>query len=330
MKCAEIQNLIQEYVDGELTHSIDLVEEHIKSCDACKAFYDETMELKNMLSGLDMLELPDDFEASLHTKLVEVNEALEIEKKVTPLKKYRTPMKWVGSIAAIALVSIAVTRIMPFETAMDANFASMEMAVEETAAFDNAMADEAVEEESMEIAESSSEYTNTEEATEESVVTSVMKMDTDNQVRMFTAQTMVLAPKGTVYHVNISFDTAETFIGNYDYRDLIVNESSFEFYMHQEDVLAFDDALKTTFGVTEEVFIDYSLEIESVKIAYENQKILVEQLEADYEKASESDKESLKADLDTEKSILMGFEVDLNTIKVYENYQQIIIILNEE
>jgi len=330
MKCAEIQNLIQEYVDGELTHSIDLVEEHIKSCDACKAFYDETMELKNMLSGLDMLELPDDFETSLHTKLVEVNEALEIEKKVTPLKKYRTPMKWVGSIAAIALVSIAVTRIMPFETAMDANFASMEMAVEETAAFDNAMADEAVEEESMEMAEASSEYTNTEEDTEESVVTSVMKMDTDNQVRMFTAQNMVLAPKGTVYHVNVSFDTAETFIGNYDYRDLIVNESSFEFYMHQEDVLAFDDALKTTFGVTEEVFIDYSLEIESVKIAYENQKILVEQLEADYEKASESDKESLKVDLDTEKSILMGFEVDLNTIKVYENYQQIIIILNEE
>lgn len=335
MKCAEIQNLIQEYVDGELTHSIEVVEEHIKSCDACKAFYDETIELKNMLSGLDMLELPDDFETSLHTKLVEAKEELVIDKKVTPFKKYRNQMKWLGSIAAIAIVSIAVTRVIPFENVMDANFASMEMATEDMGAFDNAMADEAVEEETMEVAEASVEATTTygdavEETKEESSEVVGMKMDADASVRMFTSQPLALTEKGVVYHLNVSVDAVDTFIQNYDYKDLMMNENTFEFYMHTEDVEQFDDALKTTFGVTEEVFIDYSLEIESILLAYEDQKTFVSQLEEDYEQASESDKASIKNQLDIEKNILMGYEVDINSIKVYENFQQIIIILNEE
>lgn len=327
MKCAEVQNLIEEYVDGELTHSIELVEEHIDTCVECKAFYLETIELKNMLSGLDMLELPEDFEDSLHAKLVEASEEVTVEKKVVPFNKYRTPIKWIGSIAAIAIVAISVYQIVPFDDALDQNFASMESTKEmntETTYTANIAADDV----NGEAAEESMEMAETEEAAPDSV--GVMMDTSQNKVRTLMSAQPILVSTGTVYHMNITGEAVETFIGNYDIRDLIIGETSFEFYIGKDEMKIFDDALKTTFGVTEEVFIDYSFEIQDIRIAYENQVEYVKELEDAYQKANESDKEKLKADLDFEKNILISYEVDLNSIEAYSELTQVIIILNKE
>ena len=51
MTCSHAQSLIEDYVDNELTVSVsDSLREHLRTCPECRAEYESTLRLKDLLS----------------------------------------------------------------------------------------------------------------------------------------------------------------------------------------------------------------------------------------------------------------------------------------
>lgn len=99
MNCKKAEEHIDAYIDGELKDELQALEDHIETCESCKRYYQETLDLKKMLNDLEAIDLPDDFQETLHEKL--------LESKVVPF--YRKPsmkkLGFVSSIAAVALIA---------------------------------------------------------------------------------------------------------------------------------------------------------------------------------------------------------------------------------
>jgi len=97
MNCEFDKTKISAYIDGELsTEEIRETEEHIKSCSECKAFYEELMEMKEMLFEMEEIELPQGYEDELHKRL---SSSFGMNKA----KKNYNWKKWTA-VAAILLV----------------------------------------------------------------------------------------------------------------------------------------------------------------------------------------------------------------------------------
>lgn len=73
MRCAEITELISLYIDNMLDeHTAHILEGHFKECEICRQEYEEMLSIQNMCRELPLMELPADFESSLHEKLQRV------------------------------------------------------------------------------------------------------------------------------------------------------------------------------------------------------------------------------------------------------------------
>ncbi|KXG77097.1 DUF4349 domain-containing protein [Thermotalea metallivorans] len=73
MRCAEITELISLYIDNMLDeHTTHILEGHFKECEVCRQEYEEMLSIQNMCRELPLMELPVDFESSLHEKLQRV------------------------------------------------------------------------------------------------------------------------------------------------------------------------------------------------------------------------------------------------------------------
>jgi len=320
MKCTEFELLLNEYVDGELTHSQHELEEHMKTCENCKRLYDDAVELKQLLSGLDDIDLPDDFEETLHEKLV----ATQKESKVTPLRKYRNTWKLLGSVAAVAIVSITVYTAMPRMTSDDAvNFAGV--ADSNELAFD--MATESVESNAMEMA--------TEEAAEESVVaeaesvTVTMSADTGLQSKAYTLRMVPTSKtkKGQMYQINGYADSVLKIVETLDYKDLEILENQYIFYLKSDDVHLIEERILplSSMRIEDIVQLDYSYEIDML---YENISLLEDEI-AELEAADSTDVEATNK-LDLKRSEYAQYTEVLEEVDIYKDYQQIIIIISEE
>ena len=320
MKCTEFELLLNEYVDGELTHSQHELEEHMKTCENCRRLYDDAVELKQLLSGLDDIDLPDDFEETLHEKLV----ATQKESKVTPLRKYRNTWKLLGSVAAVAIVSITVYTAMPRMTSDDAvNFAGV--ADSNELAFD--MATESVESNAMEMA--------TEEAAEESVVaeaesvTVTMSADTGLQSKAYTLRMVPTSKtkKGQMYQINGYADSVLKIVETLDYKDLEILENQYIFYLKSDDVHLIEERILplSSMRIEDIVQLDYSYEIDML---YENISLLEEEI-AELEVADSTDEEATNK-LDLKRSEYAQYTEVLEEVDIYKDYQQIIIIISEE
>ena len=97
MNCHKVEDLINAYIDDEIKDLDDSIKNHISQCPSCKAIYEESLAVKAMLNGLDLLPLPDDFEETLHDKLV--------DSKVHPIYKNKV-LKTMGYVATVAAVGI--------------------------------------------------------------------------------------------------------------------------------------------------------------------------------------------------------------------------------
>lgn len=320
MKCTEFELLLNEYVDGELTHSQHELEEHMKTCENCRRLYDDAVELKQLLSGLDDIDLPDDFEETLHEKLV----ATQKESKVTPLRKYRNTWKLLGSVAAVAIVSITVYTAMPRMTSDDAvNFAGV--ADSNELAFD--MATESVESNAMEMA--------TEEAAEESVVaeaesvTVTMSADTGLQSKAYTLRMVPTSKtkKGQMYQINGYADSVLKIVETLDYKDLEILENQYIFYLKSDDVHLIEERILplSSMRIEDIVQLDYSYEIDML---YENISLLEDEI-AELETADSTDEEATNK-LDLKRSEYAQYTEVLEEVDIYKDYQQIIIIISEE
>lgn len=97
MNCHKVEELINAYIDDEIKDLDDSIKNHISQCPSCKAIYEDSLAVKAMLNGLDLLPLPDDFEETLHDKLV--------DSKVQPLYKNKL-LKTFGYVATVAAVGV--------------------------------------------------------------------------------------------------------------------------------------------------------------------------------------------------------------------------------
>lgn len=320
MKCNEFENLINEYVDGELTHSIDILEEHMDECEACKALYEETLELKNMLTGLDMIELPDDFEDTLHNKLVEVS-----KDNIRPIHKWNRNFKLVGSIAAVLLVSVLAVKSLPQMGSDNMNMAYNEATEDATVAYamneSDAVMDDSFATESVadaDVQENSAMVTGMPEAAEAKALT----------LRM---PSQVFVNEGRTFYLrNADRESLESFIETKVFRNLEILPYQYQFYMESSTIDEFVKELKGNFEVTNELVLDYTYDLESFYTEYNMQSEYINQLQGEYDSAEGEVKEEIKARIDAGISLLESYEANLDTIRSFDGYKQVIIIINEE
>ncbi|MBI9015259.1 MAG: zf-HC2 domain-containing protein [Clostridiales bacterium] len=316
MKCNEFENLINEYVDGELMHSIDILEEHMDECEVCKALYEETLELKKMLADLDMIELPDDFEDTLHDKLIEAS-----RDNVRPIHKWNRNFKLVGSIAAVLLVSVLAIKSLPQMGSEDMNMAYNETSDDTAVAYSmndsEAAMDDSFESEA-DVQESSVMVTGMPEAAEAKALT----------LRM---PSQVFVNEGRTFYLrNADKERLESFIESTVLRNLEILPYQYQFYMKSSTIDEFVKDLKDNFDVTDELVLDYTYDLENFYSEYNMQSEYINQLKSDYDSAEGEIKEEIKARIDAEISLLESYETNLDTIRSFEGYKQIIIITNEE
>ncbi len=112
MNCTDISELISLYIDDLLDEDhVKMFRKHIKECEACRQDFEELLNIKNMCNELPMVELPTDFEASLHEKLVRAKEnniiMMDTTKDEIGKKKHNWKnWKLYASVAALFIVVI--------------------------------------------------------------------------------------------------------------------------------------------------------------------------------------------------------------------------------
>jgi len=68
--CRKIRELFSEYIDGVLDkENIDLVEEHLSKCEACRKELNKLVEMLKILKNLKKEETPPDFLETLHKRI---------------------------------------------------------------------------------------------------------------------------------------------------------------------------------------------------------------------------------------------------------------------
>lgn len=328
MKCTDFEQLVHEYVDGELTDSVALIEEHIESCATCKALYEETLELKMLLNDLDDIDLPDDFEATLHDKLIEETKDI----KVKPLKRWQNTIKILGSVAALAVVSIIVYQSLPRMGSEDAaNFAGVPMAMDDTATLKSADMEmaEAVTEETVE--EEAGTVTMTFDAAVENDMTS---MDRSYEAKAYTARLTpyVLTENKREYVLKASEDIVIELVEDYEVKDFEVLYNQYRFFIHLDDLESFDETLRlsSAIQVLDMYETNHSHEIVYLRQEMEMVTRRIEELNNEYETADADQKTSLEAQIEAENKVLESYQLTFDNIEAYKEYQQIIIIMSEE
>lgn len=72
MTCKNAKDKISVYLDGDLPlNEVQALKDHIESCKECHELFEDMKLMKEIMSDIPQLELPEGFEAELHEKLVE-------------------------------------------------------------------------------------------------------------------------------------------------------------------------------------------------------------------------------------------------------------------
>lgn len=327
MKCTEFEKLVDEYVDGELSHSLTEVEEHLRTCDACQQLYKETLELKQLLNGLEEVDLPEDFELSLHEKLVAVSE----ENKVLPFYRRTKTIKAITSVAAIAVVSILAFRagtMMPTnddnmlygsidvssneamkEEAMPEMAMNMDMA--DNAAMDDGEVYDMAEEEAVE--ETMTAFTVNDVPLAKSI-----RMEMDNDIYTSESVNYWMA-------VDTELDRLNEFVMLYDVSDFEIDESyRYTFYLNKEDFDVFSENMLNNFEVTNEFVLEFTAGLEDIQIQFSDQQKIVNNL------TRQTDEDTDQESLEVEQRLLDDLSEEVNKINDYKDRIQITITINKE
>ncbi|WP_432664204.1 DUF4349 domain-containing protein [Wukongibacter baidiensis] len=72
MRCEEVRDFLSLYIDNELNDKERAdIEKHLKDCEECNREYEDLLTIKQLLAETPQVELPSNFKAELHEKLVE-------------------------------------------------------------------------------------------------------------------------------------------------------------------------------------------------------------------------------------------------------------------
>lgn len=151
--CEEYAALLDLFVDGELSLEEMLrVQEHLDTCPACQSYVDDALAMRAAFPDAEAEEIPVDFAAGIMSK-IQASPSI-----VAPKKKRKTP--WVGVLASLAACCaiVIIQQNGPIATKnSSASFSyTADVATEEAAACDDAMAievhaeEETVEEDAIE------------------------------------------------------------------------------------------------------------------------------------------------------------------------------------
>lgn len=305
MKCTEFELIVNEYVDNEIEDKS--IEEHIKTCDSCRKLYEETLEIKNLLSGLDVIDLPEDFEESLHDKLVDAKN----EMKVVPLT---SRFKLIGSIAAVAVLSILAFRagtLMPLGTSSDN---AMETA---NIAYNMDMADDA-DVESLGMAEEAL-------VADEAVEAELTYSANAKAIRMDNP--LNYAKESVTYFISPiesrPFD--EIWLEGFDFKELIYLDMTIEFYIQESDFEKFNEIMYSNLIVDNSVILDNEGYISEKEIVYDEAKSDLKALEDSLEEADSDEKAEIEESINIERGQIEALEYDVQNIEYYKGYKKIII-----
>lgn len=82
MDCSRALKLMSLYIDGELNGKIENdLRQHLSTCDSCRREYDMQNSIREILIKMPPIELPADFNESLHQKLYKLERTLSVKRK---------------------------------------------------------------------------------------------------------------------------------------------------------------------------------------------------------------------------------------------------------
>lgn len=68
--CAQVRQEVSNYMEADMTVMLRaLVEAHVAKCNGCKAVYDGVRNIIKLVSGSEVIELPEGFSRRLFAKL---------------------------------------------------------------------------------------------------------------------------------------------------------------------------------------------------------------------------------------------------------------------
>jgi len=99
MNCADIRELLSEYIDGELNQAeAKEIEKHLALCGECRHEYDGLSRVASLLRGLPEIPVPDTFDADLRQLLR--------EEKIKKISSMKIKLRTLSGIAAVFVVGI--------------------------------------------------------------------------------------------------------------------------------------------------------------------------------------------------------------------------------
>ena len=131
MNCKFDKTKINAYIDGELrVDEMNETKEHIESCAECKALYDELKSVKDIMSDIEELELPEGYEEDLHQKLLETDKGDNKDNtKVGKILNRYNWKRWTALAAVLVVGFLSYNVWRPSNFQMKSAEYSMDMAV---------------------------------------------------------------------------------------------------------------------------------------------------------------------------------------------------------
>jgi hypothetical protein len=109
MDCAEIDELLSEYIDGTLdSKTVQMVEKHISVCVDCKETLASLRAMVEELNAIEPMKAPDDFLEKIHQRMEPRPEFNRLFKKLFVPFKIKIPLQ----LTAAATASILVVMVL--------------------------------------------------------------------------------------------------------------------------------------------------------------------------------------------------------------------------
>lgn len=71
--CRQVRWELSDYLEGDLAPQLRLrIEQHLRTCDHCRAVYDGLRNIVRLLDDEEVFELPEGFSQRLHKRLLPV------------------------------------------------------------------------------------------------------------------------------------------------------------------------------------------------------------------------------------------------------------------
>jgi hypothetical protein len=105
MECAEIEKFLSEYIDGVLDRETrDLVEEHLRSCKACREKRASLQAVVKELGSLERVEAPADFLDKVHERIGQPSRFSRIVRGLFVPTRIKIPFQLATAAATAVLV----------------------------------------------------------------------------------------------------------------------------------------------------------------------------------------------------------------------------------